>query len=130
MDTVCRATFPKREHLTGDKAIADLFGRGEAFIVFPLRIVYIRSEWVGVPVRVLFAAPKRHFRHAVDRNRMKRLMREAYRRQKVALSASVEGKVYTLNVAVGFIRPVRLGYEEMYAKVGKIVRLLTERLSE
>ncbi len=125
-----RETFPKWEHLTGDKSIAGLFSRGEAFIVFPLRVVYLRVEREDAPVRVMFAVPKRHFRHAVDRNRMKRLMRESYRKQKSALIEYAESNGCTLHVAVSLIRPMWLSYGDMYIKMGKIIRNLADRLAE
>ena len=51
------------------------------------------------PVSILISVPKKRFRHAVDRNRMKRLVREAYRTQKHVLWRALDGKDYRLAVA-------------------------------
>ena len=85
--------FPKRERLCSRKAIEALFGSGSRGLsAFPLRAVY-RLQTTAVadtdtvpspssaepPVRLLVSVSKRHFRHAVDRNRAKRQLREGWR---------------------------------------------------
>ena len=80
-------TFPKEEHLCRKKLIEELFGKqGSSFGVYPLRIVWIRSAEPSVlPPQVLISVSKRTFKRAVDRNRLKRLIREAYRLNKYRL---------------------------------------------
>jgi len=73
--------FPKSEKLCGKIRIASLYREGKRFTAFPLRVTYTRIPDSSEPPRVLIWAPKSLFRHAVDRNHMRRLMREAYRLQ-------------------------------------------------
>lgn len=71
-------TFPKSEKLTHKKRIASLFSQGESMKVFPLRVLFLEND---LPEhRVLISVPKRRHKTAVARNRIKRLMREAYRK--------------------------------------------------
>ena len=79
--------FPKEEHLCRKKLIEELFGKqGSSFGVYPLRIVWIRSPAPSAaPPQVLISVSKRTFKRAVDRNRIKRLIREAYRLNKYRL---------------------------------------------
>ena len=73
--------FPKQERLCSRKAIETLFtGGNRAFSAFPLRVVYRVME--GASTQVLFSVSKRHFKHAVDRNRTKRQLRESWRRNR------------------------------------------------
>ena len=71
-------TFPKTERLCSRKAIEALFAGGNrSFSAFPLRVVYR-----AVPedaTQMMVSVSKRHFKHAVDRNRTKRQIREAWR---------------------------------------------------
>lgn len=72
-------TFPKSEHLCGQLRIATLYKEGKRLTAFPLRVTYRRLDDNDNAPKVLVWAPKSLFKHAVDRNRLRRLMREAYR---------------------------------------------------
>lgn len=80
-------TFPKEEHLCRKKLIDELFsGRGSSFGVYPLRLIWLQAEASGpTPPQVLISVSKRTFKQAVDRNYIKRLLREAYRLNKFRL---------------------------------------------
>ena len=95
-----RPTFSKRERIVSRKLMEALFSKGNSHSVsaFPIRIVYMLKEREGdeEPVQVLISVSKRHFKHAVKRNRVKRQVREAYRHQKARLTGKVpEGKALT-----------------------------------
>src|SRR5262245_50903793 len=81
------ATFKKEERLVSRKAIAALIGGGSTLSASPLRLVWIASDDGAYPARIAFAVPKKNFPSAVDRNRVKRQMREVYRKNKSALYA-------------------------------------------
>ena len=87
------ATFQKRERVVSEKLIDELFngGHSHSLAAFPLRVIYMNSEHQDgqPPVQVLISVPKKRFHHAVDRNRVKRQIREAYRRQKSLLTDKV-----------------------------------------
>lgn len=94
-DNISRATLSKAERLNRVKAIEKLFATGESFIKFPLRIVYALSDERrsddNAPCRMVVSVPKRRFKHAVSRNRIKRLVREAFRHEKsIIAQADVE----------------------------------------
>lgn len=76
--------FSRSERLKSRKVIGQLFTEGQSFAVFPLRLVYVKGALPEgeSPVKVAFSVSKRHFKSAVNRNRIKRQMREAYRLQK------------------------------------------------
>ena len=72
--------FPKSEKLCGEQAVDHLYKNGKRFVVWPLRVTYLPVD--QAPTQVLIWAPKSLFKHAVDRNRLRRQMREAYRLNK------------------------------------------------
>ena len=78
--------FKKEERIIGKKRIEELFGRGSSFVVYPLRVIYLEAtaqyEMIAqpkVPLSLLISIPKKRVKSAVKRNRLKRLIREAYR---------------------------------------------------
>ena len=72
--------FPKAEKLTGKKKIEELFQNGSSFFLHPFLVKYLRTD--EEIHRILISVPKKKFKRAVDRNLLKRRMREAYRLNK------------------------------------------------
>ena len=76
-------TLKKIERLHGTADTENLFaGKKKSVYVQPLRVVYKAQEQEGLPTRIMVIVPKRYFKHAVDRNLLKRRLREAYRLNK------------------------------------------------
>ena len=127
-------TFTKAERLCSKKLIDALFGGGSASMAaFPLRVVYRLSEPAGddyVPVAVLISVPKKRLRHAVDRNRMKRQVREAYRRHKQSLWARLSEQKRCMNLAFVCISDEPCPSLKVEDSVKKILRRIEESLEE
>ncbi|GER58631.1 ribonuclease P protein component [Patiriisocius marinus] len=77
-------TFPKQEKLKSRKAIKQLFEDGKGISKYPIKLLYLPVENVDYN-QAGFAVPKRNFKLAVTRNKLKRLLREAYRLHKTEL---------------------------------------------
>jgi ribonuclease P protein component len=76
-------SYPKKEKLKSQKLIEQLFSDGKSVSAFPLRMVYIKTAFEeNVQFKTGVSVSKRNFKNAVDRNRIKRLIREAYRLNK------------------------------------------------
>ncbi|MCL8008145.1 ribonuclease P protein component [Gelidibacter japonicus] len=76
-------SFRKIEKLKGKKLIEKLFSEGQSVAAYPLRLVYLKTNFDDpVKIKTGVSVSKRNFKKAVDRNRIKRLMREAYRLNK------------------------------------------------
>lgn len=76
-------SFNKEERLCNIKLIDKLYHNGSSFLVYPFRILWMPAAVDSVfPVQVLISVPKKRFKRAVDRNLLKRRIREIYRLQK------------------------------------------------
>jgi ribonuclease P protein component len=87
-------TFKKEERIVSNLLIETLFEKGnsQSLSAYPLRAVYLKTEHREgcAPVQLLISVPKKKFKHAVDRNRVKRQVREAYRKNKALLESTVD----------------------------------------
>ena len=85
-----RFTLCKEERICSKLLIDKLFngGNSHSMVAFPLRVVYVikdRNEAQDATIpqtKILVSVPKKHFKRAVKRNRVKRQVREAYRKNK------------------------------------------------
>jgi len=76
-------SFNKKDKLKSKKLIDALFSQGQSVSSFPLRLVYLSTEFEdNVMFKTGVSVSKKHFKRAVDRNRIKRLIREAFRLHK------------------------------------------------
>lgn len=86
-----RFTYPKSEKLKSKKTIDLLFSKGKSVSKFPLRLVYVALEEENdAKTTVGVSVSKKHFKHAVDRNYYKRILREAYRLNKHLLLENLQ----------------------------------------
>lgn len=77
-------TYSKKDKLKSKKLIDQLFTEGQSVSAYPLRLVYSTTVFDdGVLIKTGVSVSKKHFKNAVQRNRIKRLLREAYRLHKV-----------------------------------------------
>lgn len=84
-------TYSKDEKLKSRKLIKELFENGKSVTVFPLRMIYLKKEHLGkFRVKAGVSVSKRNLKRAVDRNRIKRLLRESYRLNKYLLYLNLE----------------------------------------
>ena len=77
-----RNTFQKSERLSSEILIKELFNKGSSFYLFPFKFILRKHRPGEKQVKVLISVPKRNFKKAVDRNLLKRRVREAYRLSK------------------------------------------------
>ena len=116
--------FPKYERICKENDIQALFDKGHGISVYPYRVVYLflHDESHPVTVRLLVSVSKKRFHHAITRNRVKRLIRESWRRNKAALYEICERDNISVDVALVYTATVIHSYEEMLAKTKKAVQ--------
>ena len=110
--------FPKSEKLKSSKTIEKLFLEGKTHSKFPIKIFFFPKENLETHLAA-FAVPKRNFKAAVDRNRVKRQLREAYRLNKELLD-DIHGKKFVmLFLFLGKVKPQYSDIEKAMVKLFK-----------
>ena len=113
-DKIVRYTFTKDERLSSKKDIQELFKNGSSFYLYPFKVITLPNPEANQH-QVLFSVPKRIFKRAVDRNLLKRRMREAYRLYKHLLPT----KPQVLNIAYIYTSKDLLDYASIAKPVEK-----------
>lgn len=122
-------TLPKTERLYLRDAISQLFAKGSSFMVFPYRVIYrvLPDDDAQVArVAIMTIAPKKRFRHAVDRNHVKRLTREAYRIAKHPLVQTCQDNACKLAFAMIYADGSFITFDETQQRMHKILRRLQD----
>jgi ribonuclease P protein component len=122
-------TFKKEERLCNKRLIDELFHNGSSFLCYPFKASWLlAADEQLVPVQILFSVSKKRFKHAVDRNQIKRRIREAYRlnkQQQLYDQLNTAGKKIVLSV--GYIGKEIAPYELIEKKMLKLlIQLNTE----
>ena len=118
-----KENLPKYERICKENDIEALFSKGMGFSAYPFRVVFLFRQDDSRPVtcRVLVSVSKKRFHHAVKRNRVKRLMRESWRRNKAPLYEVCKKYNISVDVALVYVATVIHSYEEMLKKTQKVV---------
>lgn len=122
-------TFPKKEKLKSKKRIEQLFREGRSMSQFPLRLIYLETEpSQEVKIQAALAVPKKNFKIAVKRNRIKRLLRESYRLNKDVVFNNIEGNFAFLFLYLGKDMP---SYHRVEGSMKQILqKFITQQRNE
>ena len=116
-------TFTKAERLKSKKIIDRIFNReGKSFGMYPLRLIWLETPLnTTSPAQFTLSVPKRNFKKAVDRNRLRRQIREAYRLNKHKLYDFLEDKELQCAFMVLYTGKKAVSYQEIEQKIEAII---------
>ncbi len=121
-------TYSSKEKLKSKKLIEQLFQEGRSISVYPMRLVYLKTVFDdGVNIKTGVSVSKRHFKNAVDRNRIKRLLREAYRLNKPMYFNNFSTQCAFMILYIGNEKPtfqeietkMKLLFDKFHKEIGK-----------
>ena len=123
--------LPKSQRIYKKKAVQTLFEEGKGFSFYPFRVIvhlYDAENQEDALPRILVSVSKKRFHHAFKRNRVKRLIRESWRKNKAKLMKLCQANNKTLDVALVYNATVILTYQEIEGKMKQVVERLVEKL--
>jgi ribonuclease P protein component len=116
-----RETFRKEERLKKKNLISELFASGRSVTVFPLKMIYLENDHSSpFKIQAGVSVSKRNFKNAVERNRIKRLMRESYRKNKSLIYNDTDTKKHIIM----FIYQAKeeISFDLMDRKMNQLIR--------
>ncbi len=124
-------SYGKNEKLKSRKLLEQVFSEGKSFTVFPVKVFYLKPNTpLDFPVKVGVGVSGKHFKKAVDRNRIKRLLREAYRTEKLALHKYLQEQNKHVVVFLLYIDKVLPEYAVIKTKMPLILERIIKQLNE
>jgi len=121
-------SFRKNERLTGSKSISSLFQDGTSISSYPVRIIFNTEGRGPNPASVVISVPKRLFKRAVDRNLLKRRIREAYRLHKPQFYTGLRALQIKADVVIQYQQKEILDYQTIEAGVVKALEKMLSKL--
>lgn len=117
-------TFKRAERLKSQTIIEQMFKQGQSFSHYPLRLVWtvMEQRQSDFPVQFALTVPKKKFKKAVQRNRIRRLMREAYRLNKHRLYQALQGAESQMALLVIYTGQEMLTFEEIEKAMQQMLR--------
>ena len=128
-------TLGKNERLKSRKQIEKLFAEGKSFVVNPFRVYFIVNGQLsmlnsGSCLQFGVGVSNKNFKRAIDRNRIKRLTREAWRLQKNELSEQVKTTQKQLNVFFIYTGKELPDFTTVKDKVAVALKKLADKIDE
>jgi ribonuclease P protein component len=120
-------TLKKKDRLKSRKSIDTLFKEGQRFSVAPLRIFY---QLNNDSLKFGAGVSTKNFKRAVDRNRIKRLIREAYRLQKNELEKMLCNQKKGMDLFFIYTDKEMPNYKQVFDKAGKAIKKITRIVNE
>lgn len=126
-----RQTFRKNERLCSQKILDELVKKGKYIHSNPFRLTWLTTTLPeNVWAQIAFAVPARNFKNASDRNRIKRRMREAYRKNKSALYTLISKTDLKLALLFVYTGKDDVTYSETETKTKQILSTLAENIKK
>ena len=118
-----RNTFPLKEHLKSKRVIEQVYANGASVTSYPMRAIFIEqpANEQEPTACILINVSKKRFRHAVDRNLVKRRIREAYRTSKHPFIEALENNGKKMAVAIIYIDNKHNSTAFIRKKMGKLL---------
>ncbi len=121
-------TYSNKEKLKSKKLIDQLFTEGQSVSAFPLRLVYLQTHFDDhIIAKTGVSVSKRNFKTAVDRNRIKRLLREAYRLNKADYFNNITTQYAFMILYIGKEKPT---LSQVETKMKHLFEKFLDKVSE
>ena len=122
------SSYSNKEKLKSKKIIEQLFAEGRSISNFPLRLIYLETHFEDdSKIKTGVSVSKKKFKKAVDRNRIKRLLREAYRLEKQAYFNNITTQYAFMILYIGKDKPM---FAQVETRMNQLFAKFLSKISE
>jgi ribonuclease P protein component len=121
-------SFSKENRLCSSRRIESLFLEGERFYEFPFKAIWQEEKKAETHLKLAVSVPKKRLPKASQRNHVKRLIREAYRKNKSIILPTLQQKNKSINVMIVYTLPSILSYSEIEDKISVTLQRLSDEV--
>ena len=121
-------SFSKVNRLCSSRRIESLFFEGERFYEFPFKTIWQEEKNSETHLKLAVSVPKKRLPKASQRNHVKRLIREAYRKNKSIILPTLQQKNKSINVMIVYTLPSILSYSEIEDKISVTLQRLSDEV--
>ena len=118
-------TFGKEERLCSRSLMDKLYADGHRLLAFPFSVQWLAVEGTQ-PCQIMIVAPKRRFRHAVDRNHVRRLTRECWRLRKPDFYTFLQEHNLCIVLSLVYVHNEIMPHDQLAHKMDKLIELLKQ----
>ncbi|MBL6663030.1 MAG: ribonuclease P protein component [Flavobacteriales bacterium] len=120
--------FSKEDRLCSSLRIETLFSEGERLYEFPFKAIWQEDDTLQSTIKVAISVPKKRLSKASQRNHIKRLVREAYRKQKYLLVEKLLQENKSINLMLVYTLPSILSFNEIEDKISVTLQRLADEV--
>jgi len=121
-------SFNKKERLKNKRQIESLFSEGERFFEYPFNVIWQLDPNSNSSLKMAVSVPKKKLPKATDRNKIKRLVRESFRKNKSIVLQPLEAKTIKLNLMLVYSQSNIMSMTEIEDKISVTLQRLAEQI--
>mgnify|MGYP001196469982 CR=1 FL=1 len=121
-------SFSKKERLKNKIEIESLFSEGNRFFEYPFNVIWKLDSNSDSSLKMAVSVPKKKIPNATDRNKIKRLVREAFRKNKTIIQQPLEAKNVKLHLMLVYSQSSIISMSEIEDKISVTLQRLAEQI--
>jgi ribonuclease P protein component len=121
-------SFSKKERLKNKIEIESLFSEGNRFFEYPFNVIWKLYSNSDSTLKMAVSVPKKKIPNATDRNKIKRLVREAFRKNKIIIQQPLEAKNVKLHLMLVYSQSSIISMSEIEDKISVTLQRLAEQI--
>ncbi len=120
-------SFSKQERICNRNDFQKLLSEGKSLYCYPFRYIYLWKEATSFSARIAISVSKKKFKRAVDRNKIKRLIRESYRLEKEILYQKYAGNAQSIDILIIYTETKKISFHFIRKRIIELINKIIKK---